>query len=384
MRCLFALTAAALAPAASPPRLERVPARLPERLEARAWQPAAAQPCPTDRPLILLLVRSSDDFSAARTRAMLARRFADALNVCAVSISPDAPARVQRWRAGRDWPLPLGAAAAWARRLDRSRRVELYLWLPRHRRLFELRYDHPAQMPASGPAQKSAADAGDLSGVLIAMARQNARAYDFDALGVLAETLPFDRMRQIVHEIETGPPPEMVADDPVQRGYWWYRLRWIMAHADPDVPKDALKAYLQAFRPPPKLDPAVLETLRATAEGLPADQLVQQYLAAAPDDGPVTLTIRRVAIAALEHRRPQTIERVVQQVALAETSPWLRSLLAARYLYSVRPARADQLAFLSEWRRNLPYYDLTACLIDSYVEALGGARGSAVGARNEP
>ncbi len=377
-------TAAVAARAAGPLRIERVPGRVPERLEARAWLPATAQPCPTDRPLILLLVRSSDEFAAARDQALLAERLAEALDLCAVSLSPDTPARIHGWRAGRAWPLPLGSAATWSRRLDRSRRVELYVWLPAHRRLFELRCAEPSQAPACEPTHAKPPDAGDLAGVLIAMARENAREYDFDVLRVLVQTLPFHRVRQIVREIETGPPPQTVSDDPVGRGYWWYRLRWIMAGADPGVPQNALRAYLQAFQPPPRLDPAVSDNLRATADALPADQLVQQYLAAASDDGPVTLTIRHVVIATLEHRRPQIIERVVRQVAPVEHNPWLRSLLAARYLYSVRPARADQLAFLSRWRGSLPYYDVAACMMDSYLQALGTAGKAAAQTRNEP
>lgn len=352
-----------------PPPVERaVGIRLPRELRAARWIPEAQQPCDPERPAAIVVVRTEDAFGAVQGCISAVERLVRNKSACIVVVSPDSPARVRRWLDKRRLSRPIGAGAGWSRRLDRGRGVELYLWFPRPRELYRLRL---ASLATGGGEEASSDSAGDafLQSLAERAGRNaNARAWDFADFKLLAQLLPFQELQDLERRIEQSRPPAGV-EAAGTRASWWFSLRWIMAHADPAISDSALAAYIR--RPmAPELEPHLRQLALATAASLPADELAARYQAALQDDGPVTLAVRDLVIEALEQRSADDVERVVQHVATLETNPWLRSRLAYRYLWSVRPDQPEQLRFLKDWRARLPYYDRTACLIDSYLHAL--------------
>lgn len=350
-----------------PPRLERVRGlRLPRRLAVQEWIPKPDKPCEPEHPLILIVVRAGDSRSEAAGHVKMARRLARDGEVCVAIVSPDSPGRVRRWLAGRPLDLPIGAGARWARRFDRHRGIDLYLWIPEQRALYALR-----SVQVRTPTTSPASDVGEdlLVEALADQAALDALEFRFETLRLLGRFMPFERYQQLVDRIARGRPPASASQDAISRGLWWQRLRWTLAQADPALDATTLTQY--AKRPlAPVLGPEVGEPALATAESLPIDALIGHYSSATAQDDPVTLSIRSVVIRSLEQRSPQEVEAFVRTVAFRESNPWLRNRLLNRYLYDVRPRTREQLEFLRRWREQLPYYDLAAARIDSYLDAI--------------
>ncbi|RMD81579.1 MAG: hypothetical protein D6815_11445 [Candidatus Dadabacteria bacterium] len=351
----------------APPHFERVRGlHLPQRLTAREWIPQLEKPCDPRHPLILVVARVSDSRLEAARQLKIARRVGAASNMCVALVSPDSPAQVRRWVGKQRFELPIGAGASWARRFDRHKGTDLYLWLPERHALYALRGGRrgtSATAPATDAEQRVLIDA------LAALAAQDALEFRFATLRLLGRIMPFEHYRQLVDRLARGTPPASASADAVARGLWWQRLRWTLAQADPTLDAQALRHYAQEALAP-SLPAEVHDPAVATADSLPADDLATHYSAATAQDDPVTLSIRSVIIRALQRRPPQDVEAVVRAVALDEHNPWLRNRLLTRYLYDVRPQTAEQLAFLRQWRAQLPYYDIAAAKIDSYLDAI--------------
>jgi len=193
---------------------------------------------------------------------------------------------------------------------------------------------------------------------------------DYAILELLSQVEPFERFQTLIASLEDLPPRGPPAANYVERGWWWWRLRLVLARADPEVGSDGLAQYLAAVAESLQTASPAVEAMADTiAAGLSPEQLASYYEQAARDNSQLGVVTRNAVLGALEKRTPEEQAAVIRRI-WPVSSLGFRGRLVYRYLYGVRPRTGAEIELLETWRSELPYYSSAAALIDSYLDAL--------------